>query len=306
MTRYLDMKLFAGTLRWRSLIGVMLIGMAGCGLSDYEKRMDKERERIDEFDKTEKTLEDPLDMATIQTTPAKTKEEPNPVAKVEPAWPFEFYLRLPKGFGHSVKEKNKTFSYGSFPIFRYAGNEAAYNYFVVAALSDDKENFREQKYPPELFKIYVQEAIKKFYKMTYGGELEIPPTEDLLTIRDSKGKIASPVKKHEVKIFTPFTPKPGEDEKTIVYDQITYSDKNNKKKKEYVQFQAFFFELKYPLDQVKADKEKGKLVCIVAHLPLQALEDAAFVKMRDACLGTLDLKDAARKKTEYLKAKKNS
>ena len=60
----------------------------GCGLSDYEKRMDEQRERMNLFDEENATLGDLIDMPS-------GKDPRGAEIKV----PFEIYLRLPKGIG---------------------------------------------------------------------------------------------------------------------------------------------------------------------------------------------------------------
>src|SRR5579872_252464 len=86
------------------LFGLLVLSAAGCGLSDYQNRMDAQRARIQKFDDAHQALGDPIDIPTL---PGKG-----------PSWPFDVYVRLPKSY---VVDKQP---YGSnFGFFRYHGGE---------------------------------------------------------------------------------------------------------------------------------------------------------------------------------------
>src|SRR3954470_24265081 len=73
---------------------ILLCVAAGCGLSDYEKRMDEQRQRIKEFEDVNLLLDEPLEIPSTK--------KPGGRDEMVPARP-EIYLRLPKGFGSVVK-----------------------------------------------------------------------------------------------------------------------------------------------------------------------------------------------------------
>ncbi len=66
------------------LVGLALPALAGCGISDYEKRMQEAEVRMDRFDAENKVLGDPLVLP-----PRKEKENQGP--------PFDAFLRPPVG-----------------------------------------------------------------------------------------------------------------------------------------------------------------------------------------------------------------
>src|SRR5437870_5684245 len=111
--RKMAMKTLLVFRRW--WVVFLWIGVAGCGLSDYEKRMDK-HQRIVALDETSKLLEDPIEMPMLK--------KPGSKDDFEAAWPFDVYLRLPKGFGTTVKEQDKKAYDFTTPLFvRYSNNE---------------------------------------------------------------------------------------------------------------------------------------------------------------------------------------
>src|SRR6266704_2826576 len=101
---------------WPSvLIVAALIGVGGCGLSDYQKRMDEQRARIQDFDDANRLLDDPIERPIIKAPDGNDFTD-------KAAWHFETFLRLPKGYG--TREKDKTV-YGQpkwpYVFVRYTG-----------------------------------------------------------------------------------------------------------------------------------------------------------------------------------------
>ena len=76
---------------WRLLFGLFILSVSGCGLSDYESRMDAQRARVQKFDDANNRLGDPIAMPMIQVKGGAA----------QPAWPFDIFLRLPKGYNFS-------------------------------------------------------------------------------------------------------------------------------------------------------------------------------------------------------------
>jgi hypothetical protein len=260
---------------------VVALGLTGCGLSEYQSKMDAQRVRVLEFDATNSLLDDPLEMVMQPTKGEK--------GELQPAWPFDFYLRLPRGF-----TLNKTPYYQNFSFYRFAGNEPGYNLFIVAALVaepspdakvEPKEKFGE--YIAKNFHRYVRGGIDDYYFKTYKSDANFRLNASKLFLpSDEKMKY----EKITVKMFTAITDFPTK----IVYDYIAYSDKDNKEVKDHSAFRVYFHE------------EGGKQFCLVVQRPLR-LQNEAFDKSIEACLGTLDITaDAANKRAQYKKAKNRS
>ena len=271
------MKPFRGLL---CSLGIAALFLSGCGLSEYQAKMDAQRIRVLEFDETNRLLEDPLEMVM---QPSKGDK-----GDAQPAWPFDFYLRLPKGF-----TLNKTPYYQNFSFYRFAGTDPAYNLFIVAALivepsTDPKVEAKEKfgEYLSKNFRRYVRGGIDDYYFKTYKSDPEF---------RFNAGKSFLPGEKIKyeritVKMFTAITDVPT----TIGYNYIAYSDKDNKEVKDHSVFRVYYHE------------EAGRQFCLVVQRPLR-VPNETFDKSMDACLGTLDITaDAANKRAQYKKAKNRS
>src|SRR5205823_6583353 len=79
---------------------------------------------------------------------------------------------------------NTTFNYNSpVPLFRYAGPDPAYPYFVAAATVAEKkkdkdrdtylENYREYKYAPGSFRFFVRLALQDYFLRGYVNKFNI-------------------------------------------------------------------------------------------------------------------------------------
>lgn len=256
----------------------MLIGSAGCGLSDYERRMDEQRKRVKDFDETNKLLDDPIETPLLQFPTGVTKPDGKPEMRAEAAWPFEIYLRLPKGFGSKVPEKGPNpFGQFSFPCFRYSGPDQARNFLVVATNIAESDRLEKREYTAKTFRVKVQQALSDFLLKTYN-------------INYLLDKL--PTRKVAVKEFSPLTP-PPDDDKKITYEMIAFAGAKYPSTKEPMVFQAYFHEL------------PPRQVCIIAHHPQQMKDAEAFNKSLEACLGTLDIGlEATARRNYFLKAKR--
>jgi hypothetical protein len=273
-------------------LAILLIGATGCGLADYQSRMDAQRERVKEFDDANRSLDDPIEIPMLPIDKPKTppkdgaKEEPK---EANPAWLFDFYLRLPKGFGKTPKDKTPYFS--PFPCFCYTGNEPGHDILIAAAQVADpkaKEPEKFGKYTPENFRYFVRMAIKDFYAKTNNKlDLKLPdPAKERYQVID-------------VKMLSPFS-----DVTTrIAYQLIVYSDAGNPKVKDPQQFRVYIHEESAIAKD--GNKEPGKQIAIIVHRP-NSSGDAkdAFDKAIDACLATLDTSDPATKRQQYKKVMK--
>jgi hypothetical protein len=244
-------------------LAIGLIAIAGCGVNEYHQRMDAQRARIQELDDTNALLDDPIEMPTTQADIGKD---------VAAAWPFTVYLRLPKNFGTSPKDK--TPYYVNFPFYRYTGPDPNYNLFVAAAFvaeADAKQDVL--KFTSKNFRVYTRRAIEDYYA------------------KSTKLKLALPDKIEErSEIVKPFAPYP-DDSKPMRFLYHEYNDLGNKKTPEHTLFRVFIYE------------EEGKQVCIVEQRPLR-VPNETFDKAIKACLRTLDIgPDAGNKRKKFTKSR---
>jgi hypothetical protein len=284
------MKLFAKLLCLPHLLAILLIGAAGCGISEYQSRMDAQRERVMKFDEANRGLDDPIEIPSVPLQkPNPPKDATKDPAKddpkdAKPAWLFDFYLRLPKGFGSAPKDK---IPYSSpFPCFRYAGPDAGHDILIAAALVvDPKSKEKEElgKYTPEYFRYWVRAAIRDFYtKTTNRLLLQMPPQD--------KEKPAV----MDFKMLSPFS----DSTTRIPYQKYEYSDLGNPKLKEHSLFHVYIHE--EPAKIVDEKKEPGKQIAIIVHRPVRTSNDT-FDKAIEACLGTLDVSNESLSKRALYK-----
>lgn len=257
-------------LRNLPLLGLLLlIGPVGCGLSDYEKQIDEQRKRVQEFDDTNRLLDDPIEIPKIEVKEPKSEA---------PAWPFEFYLRLPKGFGPVVREKDKLPFNAPFPCFRYVGGTIGNNFFVAAGLVSDKKDADKKdagklgEYTPAHFRASMRRAVEEFYRRTAGGSLVNPSKTAFL--------------RYDVKPFVAFSGELPD----LSYDLVNLFDTNSKFMRDPIVMRLYFRE------------ENGKQVGIAVHATLKQTNEQSFKNSLDACLGSLDLSpDAAARRAQFLK-----
>jgi hypothetical protein len=256
----------------RSIALVVLIGASGCGLADYQSRMDAQRRRVQEFDEANRLLDDPIDVPRIGFRDPK---ENTPSERA--AWDFEIFLRLPQGYGATAKEKIAFPD--NFTVFRYAGgSEGAANIFVAAArvADPDKKEPEFGKHTPEDFLSYVKPALEDYYRKN----LKAQPFPKQKSTEAAK----------EVKAVTAYPDPTGPGK--ISYIMFTYSDEGNAQIKDRHAFDVYLH------------KRAGKQVCIVFQRSMQPANPAKLKASIDACLGSLDVTlEAVTKRAEYRKAK---
>ena len=147
----------------RSLVLLAFLASGGCGLSDYHNRMDSQRKRVQDFDEANALLDDPIGFPLMPPQP--TAKDPKELAPAVAAWPFEFFLRLPRGFGTMPKDAN--LSLNDFGCFRFSGGDVALNIFVVAANTLDPKDAKARedfgKYSPTTFRFYLRKAAVNYY-----------------------------------------------------------------------------------------------------------------------------------------------
>src|SRR5262249_23303022 len=132
-------------------VSVVLVG--GCGLSDYEKRMDEQRDRLNLIDEENAALGDLIDMPSGK----------DPYGN-EIKLPFEIFLRLPKGVSGTFQERDSMYVFEKQPLFRY-GNKTDVNVFAAwarIAEKDGKTKPKEDETLPEDFRRRVRGALVDF------------------------------------------------------------------------------------------------------------------------------------------------
>ena len=248
----MPMRLFSTSWRWR-ILGLLVLGAGGCGLSEYEARMDKQRERVAKFDELNRLLDAPIEMPVVQTAVAKDKVE------ARPAWPFDLFLRLPRGYGTSMKDKNPHNKL--FPMVRYAGGDVGMNVLVVAALVQEPktpDNPAKHLYEPRSFRAQLRLALAEFCSRTSKIELSFSEKSRYQT--------------HDVAVLTPYP----ETAPTIRYEFGQHAVPR-------ITVPCTF--------EVYLREEAGKQVAIIFQRATQlpAVNADAFNKSVAACLGTLDI-----------------
>ncbi len=243
---------------WHGQILFMLLSCAcGCGLPDYEKRMDVQRARIAEFDEYNLLLDDPID---IPVTPIKAGKP-----ETQPAWPFPVFLRLPKGY---VPGKEKPTSAKDFPRVRYKLEDAGMNIFVAAAMEVKKgEDPGKHMYLSSTFRTRIKAALADFCFKEYAIHVS-------LTER-SKAQLE----------FAGLTPYP-DTATTLAYDFAQYENLGGGSAKVPA---PFTFEL-------YVHENAGRQVAVVFQRAARLANMDGHKKMVEACLGTLDISAAAASK----------
>lgn len=105
------------------LLVAMLALLTGCGLSDYEKRMDEQRARLELYDEQAKLLSDMIEMP-------KGKDAYGNEIKV----PFDIFLRFPRPVFSSFRGPKAIYLSGNKkPLYRYEGKT---DFNVLVALAE--------------------------------------------------------------------------------------------------------------------------------------------------------------------------
>jgi len=240
-------------------ICLMLAG--GCGVSDYQNRLDEQRKRIQGIDEFNNLLDDPIDIPTMQI--GVSREE-------QPAWPFEVFLRLPKGYSATPKDKTPYY----IALFRYAGDDPNFNIFIVAAHiaePDEKQVFG--KYHPKTFKLYVKTALEEYlFKTTKAKVSLVEPKEESSDV---------------VKSFAIYP----EDAKRILYRQFEYREPGGTRTKDVSVFRVHLHE------------DAGKQICVIEHRLTRTANEAHDNAFK-ASLRTLDISaDAIGKRAQFKKTR---
>jgi hypothetical protein len=171
------------------MLAAVLIVAPGCGLADYEKRMDEKREQLRLFDEENALLGNLIDMP-------RGKDAYGNEIKV----PFEVFLRLPNAVAATFRGGEAVYYGDKQPLFRYFGRNDV-NVFVAWAkvrnkTPDPNSKPAEDEIPPEDFRAKVRLGLIDFITREYKGTVgaNIPSLDKLKAdprkaLRDGKEQV---------------------------------------------------------------------------------------------------------------------
>jgi hypothetical protein len=246
---------------------LLLLLCVGCGLGDYEGRMDAERARVKLFDDENRLLGE---MAEQPVEKVKDKD----AGEVDrPVWPFEVFLRLPQGISGKIAGRYHGLISPPVPLFRYGAKDGL-NVFIAAGLVAErtKENiYKANEWPSEDFRQNVRSGIREYYKKEYSF---IPQN----ILRD-----AQPAKERK----QPQSWR-GENRPPLDFDKSTGNDSDNKLAKENSQFELYYHRL------------ANRQVALIFQIPQKLANEKQTLDAIDLCLKSLDISDKAPERREAL------
>jgi hypothetical protein len=146
------------------------IAVVGCGLSDYEKRMDEQRDRLTAFDEEAKILGGLIEQP--YTLDAKGKRKG--------VLPFDIFFRAPKGISPAFKGREAIYLYAEQPLYRYFG-PGDVNVFLAAAKMQDKRSKaipKENEISAEDFRFRVRGGLQDYFQREHKVTIELPEKVD--------------------------------------------------------------------------------------------------------------------------------
>ncbi len=153
------------------LSAVLVLGALGCGLGDYEQRIDRQKERLKRVDKENQVLGEPLN------NPMKPDGS-------EPLFPFEFFLRPPKDIDSTPMEKPYVF--GNVQLYAYPSaaqtgkGVAAYVLLAITGMSQGKESNKDTgELTADDFRHKVRGALLAFARAT-NADQPVPDLKNLV------------------------------------------------------------------------------------------------------------------------------
>lgn len=189
------------------LILLLTIAGGGCGLSDYEQRMDERRKDLKLLDEEDRALADPLVLPLTK----------GPDGNVRPLLPANVFLRPPRWI--SPVPKDAFYAYKSVVLCRYPEATPpavapgqpppppAYGLFLTAhPIAEKKEDEKEGKLLPQDFKQQVLGALGDFYRREVRHNYALPTLD-------------APHKQHQLEAV----PLRGVREK-VAFDEYNFAD----------------------------------------------------------------------------------
>ncbi len=256
------------------LLAASMCPLAGCGLSDYEKRIDEQKAYLQSFDEENQLLGDPLEMPMVTIDDKKTK-----TLKLEIAYPVEFFLRPPKGIASKVKEKDGPFEYQKVALYRYA--DKGYNILAGSALADPEiKNIpgKPGTLTQKKFQQQVRGALVEFYQREYNQPMPWLGPDFDKTKKDSR-------------IVT----NPGAPPTQMLFDAQALADRPGTKTGSL--FYLFFIALPQAQPQMQG--------VIIYQVPAEKADDPVLRRALDFSLKTYSLgPQSAPKRQEYRRMRK--
>jgi len=267
------------------LAAATLLAVSGCGLDDYEKRMDVERRRVDIFDKEEAHLGGFVEAPPSRKIKNKDKEED------VPAWPFEVYLRVPIGFDRTSTPEQ--YEMGDLFLYRFLCNlekpaqdkpdvkiKEGWNMFVacskVGEMDKKSGTFKAGELSQGEFQQRILKVLRKYYRAEYkksGRDYEFPyslPKSEKFQPEFVKERL-----------------KDNKDPPAVEVETLEFLPKD----KDSTAFQLYFH------------RNGANQIAVIFQLPEAATKDPKFVPGRNYCLKSLDISEnAILKKNEYVRS----
>jgi hypothetical protein len=224
----------------------------GCGLSEYEKRMDQQGQALRRFDEESKALSDPLEYPLLidaKTTAAK------------PILPVDFFLRPPKGTDSKAKDLELA-APGKAPLVRYPGpadfNVLVSTYRLAQDAKDakDPKQIKQGEMTAKEFQHRVREALTRFYEKEFRKPIDWSRAEKTdkksYQVPQTKGPAVNLIFDYQTLTDDPY---PGKN---------TPQDPKIKPKNEYHDFRLFFYQTPHYqaaiIYQIPADKRKDAAI----------------------------------------------
>lgn len=132
----------------RALPALACLAALGCGLSDYEARIDATQEYLRRYDDENKILEHVIDQPTVEALDKAGKKEYPDV------WPFVVMLRVPKG----VPRSGEKVAAAGVPLYKFPSADGT-TVYVAAGAAVEKTNTKTGALSAEDFRKAAVEGV---------------------------------------------------------------------------------------------------------------------------------------------------
>jgi len=240
------------------LLTLFCLIAAGCGLGDYESRMDAERARVKLYDEENRLLGELVEQPSEKV---RDREAGGDVDR--PVWPFVVCLRLPQGI--AGMDSGRFQGVPTVPVFRYPGKDG-YNVFVAAGMlvERNKENvYRPGEWPAEDFRQGVRAGVREYYKKIY----------DFIPLKLLKDQAVKDIKAR--------TSWRSEDLPPLEFERYDGNDNDNKNLKDNSNFDLYIH------------RQGNRQVAIAVQVPQSLAKEKQTTDAIDLCLKSLDISEQA-------------